>query len=103
MIKTLLFVAYIATMFLKENAVDVSDSSVLIFFIQKIPLEMEVAPRYELLVHCLHCYTVCTVKIAFTTHTVNTAYIIKTALHYFNSSMYRSTGISQLRAGNIWS
>ena len=57
----MLFVAYIATMFLKENAVDVSDSSVLIFFIQKIPLEMEVAPRYELLVtlltllHCLHC------------------------------------------------
>ena len=50
---------------------------------EKIPSELEVAPHYKLLVHCLHCYTVDTVLLftlfkLFTSLPLNTLYTVST-------------------------
>ena len=44
--------------------------------IAKIPSEMEVAPLYKLLVHCLQCLHCLIVYIASTAHTVYTLNIL---------------------------
>ena len=58
--------------------------------VKKIPSEMEVAPRYKLLLHlyCLHyihCLTVYTVYSVYSVYTVSTVYTTQTALQCLNS------------------